>query len=226
MIAKGRKVVHSGASHWNAKMSEDEVAEIRRRYEERRRIAGADPDWETRSNVPLRWTIEDEASNQFVLYGKPSTISWTTDSGEGMVTSVEDDTTSEETGIITKRTGSLLSSESGAAIDVIEEDDNITLVYKVAPQDIESVGDEPDFPQYLNKYIRYRVLGLAYGANTDGRIPSLAGYWNDRAALGIEVIKRFTNNRFKDKEYRLQNQQIPARRTRRHPRLPSSYPTQ
>lgn len=192
-------------------------------YETKKNITRDDPSWVTRTGAVLAYYVDDQVSNHFYLYGKPSTVTWEDDAGQGMVTSVEDDTTDSEEGIITQRTGSLLSDELGPAIDVISDDDNILIVYDVTPTEINGLGDTTDFPAYLNKYIRYRVLQLAYGANTDGRIESLSNYWGERAKVGLDIVKRFRNNRYKDRDYVMVTQGM-GRRSIRHPRLPDSYP--
>lgn len=187
-------------------------------------IGYTDASWQQRVGEPLAYFIESETDNQFALYGRPNEITWSDDDGEGMVTDSGSDTNDDETGHITARTGSLLSGETGVAVDIVEDDDNIILHFKVSPTEINGLSDETDFPPYINKYIRYRVLAMAYSANTDGRIESLAQYWNDRAALGLSVVNKLKANRFKDKDYRLATTENPARRTRKHPRLPDGYP--
>ena len=190
----------------------------------KKRISADDPSWVTRSGTPLSYYQEDTTSNQFYLYGQPSTITWTDEDGSGPVTSVEDYTVGSETGTITQITGGLLSGESGIDVSVVGDDNNILMVYDITPVDIESVGDESDFPQYLNKYIRYRVLQLAYSANTDGRIQSLGEYWGQRAIIGLKIVIKFMQNRFRDRDYCLKTQDRRPARNIRHPRLPSTYP--
>ena len=192
-------------------------------YESKKEILRNDPSWVTRTGTVNFYYLNDKASNCFFLYGIPSTITWSDESGQGMVTSVSGDTTGSETGVITQRTGSLLSSETGPAIDVVEDDDDVLLFYDITPTEINDIGDKTDFPPYLSKYIRYRVLELAYGANTDGRIESLSQYWGMRAKVGLETVKRFRNNRYRDRDYVMSTRD--GYRTRiRHPRLPDSYP--
>ena len=190
----------------------------------KKEITRDDPSWVTRESVPVAYWIEDAVSNQFYLYGQTSTVTWPDESGSGMVTSVDDYTVGEETGIITQISGGLLSGEEGVAVDVVDDDDNILIIYSITPKDIASVGDDPDFPVYLNKYIRYRVLSLAYGANCDGKIESLSRYWGNRAMIGLKVVKRFMNNRSKDRDFRLRTHNGFPTRNIKHPRLPSGYP--
>jgi len=98
------------------------------------------------------------------------------------------------------------------------------MIYDVDPTNIETASDDGDFPDFLKKYIRYGVISRAYGANTDGRIQSLSDYWSIRYLAGVEATKKFSRNRNNDRDYRLITGGASTRRTRRHPRLPSTYP--
>jgi hypothetical protein len=187
-------------------------------------LTNTDSSYLTREGEPIAYYFDDEVSNTFYLYGRPSTVTWTDDADSGMVNSVEDDTTGSETGTITKRTGSVLSGENGIVVDVVEDDDNITVIYDISPSDVTGLGDDLDFPSYLTKYIRYRVLELAYGANTDGRIESLAGYWRNRARIGLEFVNQFKIKRHRDRNYQLSLNNPSRKRNFKHARLPDTYP--
>ncbi len=141
-----------------------------------------------------------------------------------MVTHVDGDTTTSETGVITQRTGNVLSSEIGIATDVLDAEDNILLIYDITPTEVEGFADELDFPDFMTKYVRYGVLARAFMANTDGYIPSLANYWNQRYQLGIRAIKKFRSNKTRDRNRVLVSEDVGARRTIKHPRLPDGYP--
>jgi hypothetical protein len=126
-------------------------------------------------------------------------------------------------GVITERETSLLSSETGFDIEVIDDENNIFMAYKSIPTDIETQEDESDFPIFLRKYIEHGVSEQCFMANTDGQIASLAEYWGFRYMHGINVIKRFMSKRKQDRTYQFGTQtRIP--RNMRHPRLPSNYP--
>ena len=187
-------------------------------------VTSTDPSWVTREGVPLAYYQEDTVSNQFYLIGRPSSLTWADESGDGMVTDVEDHTVASETGIITQVTGGTITGESGVASEAIEDDDNILLIYSITPSDVTGLGDDLDFPSYLGRYIRSRVLQLAYSANTDGRIESLAGYWGKRALLGLKVVKKYLGNRSQDRDFVLRTKDGYPTRNTRHPRLPSGYP--
>jgi hypothetical protein len=115
------------------------------------------------------------------------------------------------------------NADSGAVIETIEDSNNITLVFVIKPRDVDDVSDESAFPEYLQKYIEYDVISRLYGANTDGRIKTLAEYWRYRAEIGVKMIRDYLLIRAQDRDY----QMCPAtgiKRQNRHPRLPSTYP--
>ncbi len=193
-------------------------------YEDRKAIERRDPSWRSREGRVISYTRESMEDNQFMLFPKPSSVTWDDTAGTGMATSVSGDTTGSETGIITQRTGNVLSAESGIATEVLDSVDNVLLIFDVAPVEVTGFADELDFPFFLTKYVRYGVLARAFMANTDGYIPSLANYWNQRYELGIKAIKRFRSNKTRDRNRVLSSEDISSRRTIRHPRLPDGYP--
>lgn len=80
---------------------------VRRMYYDReplpfmpkKQISLIDPTWQTRSGEPQAYYREDEVSNHFSVWPRPSTASWIDDDGTGMVTGYEDEP--DETGSIT-----------------------------------------------------------------------------------------------------------------------------
>ncbi len=193
-------------------------------YEDRKTIERRDPSWRSREGSVISYTRESSEDNQFLLYPKPSSVTWDDTLGEGMVTSVSGDTTGSETGVITQRTGSVLSAESGIATEALDSAGNVLLIFDVAPTEVEGFADELDFPDFMTKYVRYGVLARAFMANTDGYIPSLSNYWNQRFQLGIMAIQKFRSNKTRDRDRMLVGESLGARRTVRHPRLPDGYP--
>lgn len=165
----------------------------------------------------LDYTGQDEAGHGMWLFEAQFTV-------DGMIVHVSGDTTSSGFGTIVQRTGSLLSSEKGMAVDVVEADDNFLLIYDVLPTDIRVDNDESDFPNFLQKYIEYGVLSRAYRVNNDGNIKSLAEYWEYRHNYGIEILKKYMTKKFQSRDYRMTTRQTPAFRTKKQPRLPSAYP--
>lgn len=187
-------------------------------------ITSLDPSWQTRSGEPVAYTRLDTVSNQFLVYPRPSTVSWVDSDGAGMVTSVEDDTTDSDTGVVAFRTGTFLTDTEGLAVSVIESEDNLVLLYDVEPSEVTGPSDDLDWPQFLRRYVRYRALEKLYRTNNDGRIESLAQYWGQRYRLGIEAVKRFRAKRMSDRNYRLLTKEPVSRRNPRHARLPDGYP--
>jgi hypothetical protein len=137
----------------------------------------------------------------------------------------EDDTVVGRVGGITHRDATLFPDDVyGGVTDAIDLDDNILLIFDAEPTDLEDDDDESDFPRFLRKYIEYDTLAKAYNVNNDGQIESLREYWEWRKELGIKMIQRYLSLRRTDRDYRLTTQGVGARKTRRHPRLPSEYP--
>jgi hypothetical protein len=173
---------------------------------------------------PIAYYPCDETDNSYVLYPRPSAGFENDISGSGLAFYASGDTESDETGIIAVRDDSTPSSSEGASVDIVNTENSVFMIYDVSPNDMVALGDEPEFPVFLRKYIRYGVLSRAYGANTDGKIQSLSDYWGVRYDLGCEFVKRYVRNRRKDRDYRLVTQGIRPSRYRRHPRLPAGYP--
>lgn len=189
----------------------------------RKQVQSSDPSHMTHEGEPIAYYPYDEADNSYVLYPRPSTAFVHEVDGEGVALFAEDDTEDTDEGTIAVRTGSTDSGELGAALDIIDTVDSVFMVYDVSPADMLAASDEPDYPDFLRKYVRHGVVSRAYGANTDGRIRSLSDYWGMRYTLGIQFIKRYMSNRRVDRDYRLTSGAIPGR-SRRHPRLPDRYP--
>lgn len=126
--------------------------------------------------------------------------------------------------LIASREGDLVSQEEGIAINIIDVDENLFIVYRASPVDIEQDSDEISFPVFFGKYVEHGVLSRAYEANTDGRIVSLADYWRFRHQVDMSMIRRFMLNKRTDRNYLLKSRTIPNTRKRRHPRLPDTYP--
>lgn len=183
----------------------------------------ADPGFHTKEGEPLcYYRVNDE---DYVLYPTPSTAFVSELSGESMALYADGDTEDTTTGSIATRTGSSdVSDESGMSIDVVDTSDSVFMVYSASPTDMASGADEPDYPEFLRKYIRHGVVGRAYSANTDGRIRSLGDYWELRYSLGVQFTKRYMRNRRQDRDYRFTSRGTRSQRRYRHPRLPDGYP--
>lgn len=190
----------------------------------RRLVQRTDPTWRRRAGKVFAYYWDGDLENEVVLYPRPSSITWDDAAGSGWVTSVAGDTTADDQGLITQRTGSVLSGDAGVSVDTLEQANNLLMVYDVAPRRLSGLSDEVDLPGYLWRYVRYRVLQLAYETNSDGRIPSLAAFWRERWGAGLTALKRFRQRRLEDRTYTLSGVRGARRGSTRHPRLPDSYP--
>lgn len=179
----------------------------------------------TVAQKPQWYTIKDELDDEFYLYPRPSII-WNNvenSAAEGAVHHTDFATESGETGAIIDGTYAESNQDAGIVTDYLRTDDNVTLIYQQRPTDINSDRENPTLPRYLQKYIEHGVLANAYTANTDGKIKSLADYWQWRKSLDQQVLNKFKAKRLADRDYRLTSfEGVP--RTRRGPRLPSAYP--
>lgn len=189
----------------------------------KKQVQSTDPSYFRTEGEPIGYFPYDEADNSYVLYPRPSASFYSDVEGEGMVLHAEGDTEDSASGTIAVRT---YTSDvgSGVALDLVETQQNVFMVYSASPPEIKTLFDEPGYPAFLRKYIRYGVISRAYGANTDGRIRSLSDFWSVRYGLGIEFAKRFARNRRQDRDYRLTTKGLRSRRNYRHPRLPDTYP--
>ena len=165
-----------------------------------------------------QWDQDD-----FVLYPRPSVafaneIEGTVDGGAWFA---DGDTEDTSTGTLATRTASYDTGQ-GVTVDIIDSADNLFLVYRASPTDVEVESDESDFPPFVRKYIAFGVIARAYSANTDGRIRSLGELWAARYELGVGFARRYLRNRRQDRDYRLTIGR--GRTASRHPKLPDTYP--
>lgn len=208
---------------------------------------GYTQDWEAEGNYlsgnGFKFTVEDSVHGTENTYvwedvaegeDKEGTI-WTEtvpgtwldaailDNQQGMLLFAGSETVNDQLGTVVNREGSYMQPDQGIAIDTVDDEDNITLVFKVVPVDLVVDTDESAWPDFLAKYVRYAVLERAFGANTDGRIESLRDYWGKRKKLGDLVIDKFLAKRRTDRDYRLRTKGGPSRRLVRDPRLPDNF---
>ena len=190
----------------------------------KKKIQNSDPSFVTRSGRTFSYYPYDEMDNSYVLYPRPS-VSFANDvTGDGVAFYAAGDTESDTTGIIAVRDDSTPSASFGASVDIVGTVDQVFLVYDVSPNDVANYDDEPDFPEFLRKYIRYGTVARAFSANTDGKIQTLADYWQTRFDVGVRFIKKYVRSRRQDRDYQLTTKTIQPRRNRRLPRLPDGYP--
>ena len=189
-------------------------------------------------------TEEDSTNDQWYLY--PWEINYSGDFADGVVSMVSTDLfhdkgiepdseygialwdsdadESSDFGVIIDETGSAVGSDIGAGTDIIDPEGQLLLISKKRTNDLVSEDDESLLPSYIQKYVEYATLEMAYRANTDGRIPTLAEYWGYRKDIGIKIIQLFRNKRRMDRVYTFRTHDIPTRNIRRRPRLPDAYP--
>jgi len=74
------------------------------------------------------------------------------------------------------------------------------------------------------RYVCYRVVSRLYGMNSDGRIPTLAAFWEERYQLGLRVLKSWVANRRRDRLPIFSTHKKSIGRRKRMPRLPDKYP--
>jgi hypothetical protein len=110
----------------------------------------------------------------------------------------------------------------GIVTDIIDCEDALLMIYQAQPYDIAETVDVSDYPDWAVKYIEYATLERAFGADTDGHIPSLRDYWKARKELGIKALLRFKRMSLVDRDYRLGGMTNIIRSSRL--RLPDGYP--
>lgn len=165
-----------------------------------REVQDRDRTWKTRTGDPLYYYRDEEISNLHYLYPLPSSITWTDQDNQD---ADPDDSTYGST--------------------TLDVDDNLIVVFDKTATDLALDSDESAFASFLQKYIEYGTISRAYGSNTDGRITSLAEYWDLRKQTGIRAIRRYLSLRRSDRNYQLNGGGRVIRSTQ-HPRLPSTYP--
>lgn len=190
----------------------------------KKKVQGSDPSYLERTGEPYAYYPYDETDNSYVLYPRPSASFQSDIAGEGVAFYESDDTESDTTGIIAVRDDSTPSASIGGSVDVIDTVNNVFVVYDTEPTDMVSLDDEPDFPVFMRKYIRFGVCGRAFGSNTDGKDPRLADYWMQRYKIGVKFVQQYVRSRRQDRDYQRQTGRIPTRRATRLPRLPDGYP--
>ena len=190
----------------------------------RANVMKSDPTNKTRAGEPTTWYMDDDVTRQFSVYPKPSAAVNADSTGSGMTTSSEDDTTSSETGAVSRITGKYTSSSVGMTVDTINAKDQLLLVYEISPREITSNADDFAWPDFMVKYVCYNVLSRLYGMNCDGRIPTLSRFWFERYRLGLEALSGYTANKRRNRLLMFSGHKQRWGRRKGLPRLPDSYP--
>ena len=204
-----------------------------------REIQRQDGSWKSRTGQPQYYWRDDTAGNRITVYPMPSDVTWTetapdnadstnsVNEGFGIVLYTDADDPDSEYGVSVMEDDRFNYADTGAIVDSIDADENLIMVYRATPHDLDGSGqDESEFPPFLRKYIEYQVLENAYLANTDGNIKSLADYWGWRKQIAWKTVKQYRSNTRVDRDYRLTTRGASVRSTRQHPRLPDAYPPQ
>jgi len=190
---------------------------------DRKQLSLMDRNYRTSSGSPEYYWRPDKVTNQFVMYRRPSSMTW----DDINLLRSPLDSFDDAGGIKTWAEADLDEKAEGVITDTIATDGKVFMVFEAMPGDIsESPGDwyqELSIPDWMSKYLRYGTLERCYGANTDGFIPSLRDYWRLRKEIGLKAIKKYKSLRRTDRDYRLGGGiQRSAKPTGR---LPSTYPT-
>lgn len=179
-----------------------------------RDIALIDRYFKTRQGIPTHCYPLDDQENRIVLYPRPASVVWpeeapsqTFNDDEGIVAWTETDTETADLGIIT---------------DQADMAFNVTYIYSFLPRLVESEADEMDWPDFLIHCVECATLERAFGADTDGYIPSLRDYWKSRKEMGLKAINLLKGQRTNDRSFRMGSARRPARSI--GPRLPDHYP--
>jgi hypothetical protein len=185
-----------------------------------------DRTWKARKGEPFCYYRDEKLENHIVIFPTPSDVSWVDITGDGMLLFDSDDTADDETGTVIDAEAAILSQKEGLGVDLFGPTDNLLIVYSKNPKELADDTDESQYPRFLRKYIEYDTLEAAFKANTDGYAPSIASYWETRKMMGYQAIKGYKSKRLYDRDYQLRTPGVPARRTRKRPRLPDAYPAQ
>lgn len=152
-------------------------------------LSRQDPFWRTRRGKPTSWYWWDSTHTQIGLYPNPTPVITETDEG---------DVYDNVGGIVLFVSDSYEQSESGTVTDQVALDDNLFVAYVPHPASVESITDDCDWPAYCRHYLECSVLSQAFGADTDGFIPSLRDYWKSRYDMGVEVLRGLKYKRLRD----------------------------
>ena len=173
-------------------------------------IAHEDRWYKTATGSPRYYWQRDEYTNQIALFPRPTAVS-----------QQETDYTDllGDTGGALDNFGWLDTGDTGIKVDIIDQEDALLCVFEPIPNTA-TFTSENEFPPWLIKYVEYATLERAYGADTDGFIPSLRDYWAYRKEVGLQAIKRYKTARLKDRVFVMRPQRRIAKSS---PKLPYGY---
>lgn len=175
-----------------------------------------DKDRYYRSSVgtPSNYWRPDDYSNLIYPYPIPSSAT--------IAAPDETDIFDDAGGINTRSEVWLDESDYGLLTDHVDTTDAFFMIYSAQPTDIIETTDEGDWPDFMTKYVEYATLERAYGADTDGFIPSLRDYWKLRKEIGLKALAKLQRLMLADRDYVLGGQ--PSPHSSKRLRLPDGYP--
>jgi hypothetical protein len=124
--------------------------------------------------------------------------------------------------LITSDDDELDTGDTGMMIDVVTLDDAFFCVYEPIPTPVDDTTSKTDWPDWIVPAVEYATLERAYGADSDGFIPSLRDYWAMRKEAAIQALRRFKRARLNDREFVIGRGLEKSNRSRA--RLPAGYP--
>ena len=185
---------------------DDEIIEARTQSE----IAHQDRWYKTTTGTPRYYWQKDEYTNQIALFPRPSVA----DLQETDYT----DLLADDGGALSNY-GWLDYSDDKIFADIINSENALLCVFEPIPNEA-TFTSENEFPPWLIKYVEYATLERAYGADTDGHIPTLRDYWAYRKTIGLQAIKQYRTARLKDRVFCMRPTRRPQKST---PKLPYGY---
>lgn len=175
-----------------------------------------------RRGTPTHFYWHDETRMEMALYPTPTPV--ITDIAIGDIfghSSSYQEGVSTAYGITLFRDDLTETATVGIVAQSVDTANALLLVYELYPI-VDSIYDETDAPEWLRHTLECAVLSYAFGADTDGFIPSLRDYWKQRKEIGIASAKRIKSAAMRDRVI-VRGGGV-QRRARVEPRLPSEYP--
>ena len=167
----------------------------------------------------LNYWRPDNYHNQLVLYPHPGSpvIQTLPEPYDVLVAATG------EAGVISSDDDELDRGDTGLAIDILDMDDALFVVYEPIPVPVEGLHSEVDWPDWMCRFVLYGVCERAFGADTDTFQPTLRDYWGMRKQLGVAALQRFKRGRLKDRQYIIGHDSW-SRHSRSRLRMPQGYP--
>lgn len=193
---------------------------------DRKTLMESDRTYRTRQGEVVNYWREETMENFIHLYPTPSRVSWTDTTTEGMVIGEASATEAgEDYGLITDYTGAYSQTNFGAAVDLLDLEDNMLVAYVKQPTEIVHDDDESEFRDYFTKYIEFGTLEQAYRMENDGKIESMSAYWGYRKTLAVQIMRLFKFKKMEDRHLCLKTKMSMPRKRQRYWRIPEVIET-